>query len=64
MSRCELFYQLGLQAFSNFGSIRLVESVLIEEIVLVALEEEDLEGYGEEMMSKPEIARVLSFLVV
>ena len=58
MSRCDLFYQLGVHAFSNFGVIRLEEAMGVYELVMVALEEENISDYSEDLMSKEEISMV------
>ncbi|KAJ3286074.1 DNA mismatch repair protein [Borealophlyctis nickersoniae] len=52
----ELFYQLILKGFSNFGSIHLSQPAPIYDLVMIALDMEDMESWGENMMSKEEIA--------
>ncbi|KAJ3039014.1 DNA mismatch repair protein [Rhizophlyctis rosea] len=60
----ELFYQLALKGFSNFGFIHLSQPAPIYDLVMVALEPEDLGEYGENMMSKEEIAeRIVATLI-
>ena len=54
----ELFYQLALKGFSNFGFIHLSQPAPIYDLVMIALEEEDLSEWGEGMPSKEEIGKV------
>ncbi|KAJ3052664.1 DNA mismatch repair protein [Rhizophlyctis rosea] len=53
----ELFYQLALKGFSNFGFIHLSHPAPIYDLVMTALEEEDLSEWGEGMPSKEVIAK-------
>ncbi|KND03473.1 DNA mismatch repair protein MutL [Spizellomyces punctatus DAOM BR117] len=52
----ELFYQLALQGFSNFGFIQLSQPASIFDLVMIALEAEDTSAWPNDMMSKEEIA--------
>ncbi|KAJ3092874.1 DNA mismatch repair protein [Quaeritorhiza haematococci] len=60
----ELFYQLALKAFSNFGFINLSAPAPIFDVVMIALDQEDLAHWGEDMMSKEEIATSIVELLV
>ncbi|TPX70555.1 hypothetical protein SpCBS45565_g01692 [Spizellomyces sp. 'palustris'] len=53
----ELFYQLALQGFSNFGFIHLSHPASIYDLVMIALEAEDTSAWPNDMMSKEEIAQ-------
>jgi len=58
----ELFYQICLQDFSNFGFIRLSSPVSIKDMVLMALDDEqdlmEKDEWPEELKPKDEIAQV------
>ncbi|KAJ3008170.1 DNA mismatch repair protein [Thoreauomyces humboldtii] len=60
----ELFYQLALLGFSNFGTITLAEPVSVRELVLLALEAQDMEAWGDDMMSPEDIAEQCARLLV
>ncbi|KAF9914196.1 DNA mismatch repair protein [Lobosporangium transversale] len=59
----ELFYQICLRDFSNFGYIRLTTPAPIKDLVMMALDEEQelMEGgtWPEELKSKEEIAETV-----
>ncbi|CAG8519047.1 7645_t:CDS:10 [Paraglomus brasilianum] len=54
----ELFYQLILQEFANFGFIRLSNPASISELVLIALEEHESELEG--LKSKDKIRKIIT----
>ena len=58
----ELFYQICLRDFSNFGSIRLSTPAPIQEMVMMAVDDEQVlmekDEWPEELKSKEEIAQV------
>lgn len=64
----ELFYQLCLRDFSNFGFIRLSTPAPIKEMVLMALDDEQVlmerDEWPEELKPKEEIAEVIIKLTV
>ncbi|KAG0056370.1 DNA mismatch repair protein [Gryganskiella cystojenkinii] len=64
----ELFYQLCLRDFSNFGFIRLSTPAPIKEMVLMALEDEQVlmerDEWPEELKPKEEIAETVAKMLV
>ncbi|KAI8824562.1 DNA mismatch repair protein Mlh1 [Fimicolochytrium jonesii] len=60
----ELFYQLVLTGFSNFGHMRLSEPVRIADLVAVAVAGEDTSALGDDLMSPDEIAESCTRLLI
>ncbi|TPX58720.1 hypothetical protein PhCBS80983_g02957 [Powellomyces hirtus] len=60
----ELFYQLALLGFSNFGYLHLAKPASVSELVLMALDDEDMEAWGDNIMSKEHIAKKCCQLLV
>ncbi|KAJ1568877.1 DNA mismatch repair protein [Cladochytrium tenue] len=50
----ELFYQLSLRGFANFGTLRLTPPLSIYDLVMIGLEEESLEGDGAKAVDSPD----------
>ncbi|KAI8921755.1 hypothetical protein BC831DRAFT_475824 [Entophlyctis helioformis] len=59
----DLFYQITLRGFSNFGTIRLGSPLPISELVLMALDATE-SWDADSMMAKPDIAASITQLLV
>ncbi|GAB5586850.1 DNA mismatch repair protein Mlh1 [Umbelopsis nana] len=61
----ELFYQLVLREFSNFGYINMSSPIPIKDFIMVALDEEEAQnGWPDNMKPKGEIAQSITNLLV
>ncbi|KAH8547540.1 DNA mismatch repair protein Mlh1 [Umbelopsis sp. PMI_123] len=61
----ELFYQLVLREFSNFGYINMSSSIPIKDFIMVALDEEEAQnGWPDNMKPKDEIAQSITNLLI
>ncbi|GJJ72316.1 DNA mismatch repair protein MLH1 [Entomortierella parvispora] len=64
----ELFYQICLRDFSNFGSIRLSTPAPVHEMVLMALDDEQVlmekDEWPEELKPKEEIAQCVTKMLI
>ncbi|ORX79020.1 hypothetical protein BCR32DRAFT_234585 [Anaeromyces robustus] len=61
----ELFYQLTLRQFSNFGFINLTQKLPIYDLLMISLEaEEEENGWDENLQSKEEIAENITQLLI
>ncbi|KAI9288731.1 histidine kinase-like ATPase [Umbelopsis sp. AD052] len=61
----ELFYQLVLREFSNFGYINMASSIPIKDFIMVALDEEEAQnGWPDNMKPKDEIAQSITNLLI
>ncbi|KAL6612689.1 DNA mismatch repair protein MutL [Neocallimastix sp. 'constans'] len=61
----ELFYQLVLRQFSNFGFINLTQKLPIYDLLMISLEaEEEENGWDESLQSKEEIAKNITELLI
>ncbi|KAL7752258.1 DNA mismatch repair protein Mlh1 [Sorochytrium milnesiophthora] len=59
-----LFYQLALHDFANFGNLMLSEPAPIRELVLLALNEEEISDWDPTMMPKSDIAAAITDTIV
>ncbi|KAI8580020.1 hypothetical protein K450DRAFT_238976 [Umbelopsis ramanniana AG] len=61
----ELFYQLVLREFSNFGYINMASAIPIKDFIMVALDEEEAQnGWPDNMKPKDEIAQSITNLLI
>jgi len=61
----ELFYQLVLRQFSNFGFINLTQKLPIYDLLMISLDaEEEENGWDESLQSKEEIAKNITELLI
>ncbi|KAL1933553.1 hypothetical protein VTP01DRAFT_7643 [Rhizomucor pusillus] len=61
----ELFYQITLNDFANFGRIKLSEAVPIYDCIKLALDiEEQLDGLPKNLRSKEEVAQAITDILI